>query len=90
MHDPMTVIADLPRPWPKVRTGVRPRVEQPPGFRHRQIGPVNIRAARFRCAHCDGGKIKDPVPSYHHECSAAAFSDREPPVAAPSAPREPR
>jgi hypothetical protein len=63
VHDPMTVIADLPRPWPTVRTV--PLREQPAGFQHRHIGPVNIRAARFRCAHCDAGKIKDPPPSYH-------------------------
>jgi hypothetical protein len=69
VHDPLTVIFDVLRPWPQKnpngkRWSEQKRSPQPRLYRHRQWGPLNCRAARFTCAHCDDGKVRDPVPSY--------------------------
>jgi hypothetical protein len=67
VHDPLSVIFDVLRPWPKrlhrhplKRSKNRPR----PWFAARQYGPLNVRPRYFPCAHCDDGKVRDPVPSY--------------------------
>jgi hypothetical protein len=68
MHDPMHVVLELRRPWPKKWTSGGRRYEPNRRRRHRQFGPLNIRAAEHRCAHCDEGRVTDPPPSYHeHE-----------------------
>lgn len=68
MHDPMHVVFDVLRPWPHRAREARPRRDDgDPLYRHRQVGPINVRAARFRCPHCDDGRVKDPPPSYHDE-----------------------
>lgn len=65
MHDPMSVVFSILRPWPQRASAMGERRHEPDGrYRHRQVGPLNIRARRFRCSHCDGGKVRDPVPSY--------------------------
>lgn len=73
MHDPMHVVFDVLRPWPTVREA-RWRKEPNPRRRrrHRQFGPLNIRAAEHSCAHCDDGNVKDPPPSYHDELRPGA------------------
>lgn len=68
MHDPWTVVFSILRPWPLGHGGKRwseqKRPRHPKEYRHRQWGPLNLRARRFKCAHCDDGKVRDPVPSY--------------------------
>lgn len=61
----MHVVVDVPRPWPSRSRAVGREPDPNPRRRHRQFGPLNIRAAEFRCAHCDAGKVEDPPPSYH-------------------------
>lgn len=69
MHDPMTVVFELRRPplTPRELRGrkVNHRREQDPLYRHRQIGFLNVRPRRHRCPHCDNGRVKQDVPSYH-------------------------
>lgn len=77
MHDPMSVIFDILRPWPQKspsgkrwrmsRRRERPRENETPWhlYRHRKWGPFNLRAARHRCFACEGtGKVPDPMPSW--------------------------
>lgn len=69
MYDPMTVVFDLRRPplTPRELRGKKAygSKQQDRRYRHRQIGFLNIRASRSRCAHCDDGRVQDPPPSYH-------------------------
>ena len=64
MHDPMHVVFDVKRPWPNKARMSRRRPEANPRRRHRQYGPLNIRAAENACPHCEDGKVPDPAPSY--------------------------
>lgn len=64
MHDPMHVVADLRRPWPH-RSRPLPAPDPNPRRRDHGLGPIRVRPAEFRCAHCDRGRVKDPPPSYH-------------------------
>jgi hypothetical protein len=75
VHDPLTVIIDVLRPWPNVRDTTPRRREEDPRYQHRQWGPFNVRASRFRCAHCDEGKVTDPPPSYHEHGGYRAGED---------------
>ena len=86
MHDPMHVVVDVRRPWPNKGREQYRKPEANPKRRQRAIGPLNIRAAEHRCAHCEDGKVPDPAPSYidRHpgedcpECAGRGFT-RTPP-----------
>lgn len=72
MYDPLTVVFSINRP-PLTRRELRGRkVSRRPEprrlYRHHQFGFLNVRPRRFDCAHCDGGKVKDPPPSYQRDC----------------------
>jgi len=85
VHDPMSVVFSILRPWPQVskRGPLLRRLDWPPEYRHRQWGPLNRRAARIRCFACEGvGKVPDPAPSWVHlpvgdpcpECEGRGFT----------------